>query len=29
MPPIIENLRGISPFWQDFKERKMPAAFAG
>jgi len=29
MPPIIENLRDISPFWQDFKEGKLPAAFAG
>lgn len=29
MPPIIENLRGISPFWKDFKDGKMPAAFAG
>jgi len=29
MPPIIENLRGISPFWKDFKEGNPPAAFAG
>ena len=30
MPSIIENLRGISPFWKDFKDGKMPpAAFAG
>ena len=29
MPPIIENLRGISPFWKDFKEGKMPVTFAG
>ncbi len=29
MPPVIENLRGISPFWKGFKEGKMPAAFAG
>ncbi len=29
MPPVIENLRDISPFWKDFKEGKMPAAFAG
>ena len=29
MPRIIENLRGISPFWKDFKEGKLPAAFAG
>lgn len=29
MPPIIENLRDISPFWQDFKDGKMSAAFAG
>ncbi len=28
MPPIIENLRDISPFWQDFKDGKMSAAFA-
>ncbi len=29
MPPIIKNLRGISPFWKDFKEGKMPVTFAG
>ena len=29
MPSIIENLRDISPFWKDFKEGKLPAAFAG
>jgi cysteine desulfurase len=27
MPGIIENLRNISPFWKDFKDGKMPAAF--
>jgi cysteine desulfurase len=26
LPPIIENLRGISPFWKDFKDGKMAAA---
>jgi cysteine desulfurase len=29
MPPIIKNLRGISPFWKDFQEGKTPAALAG
>ena len=28
MPPIIENLRDISPFWKDFKDGKMPARFS-
>jgi len=29
LPPIIEKLREISPFWKDFQEGKMPAASAG
>jgi cysteine desulfurase len=29
LPPVIENLRNISPFWKDFKEGKMSAALAG
>jgi cysteine desulfurase len=29
MPPIIENLRDISPFWKDFQDGKIPAAFTG
>jgi cysteine desulfurase len=29
LPPIIEKLRGISPFWKDFKEGRIPAAATG
>ncbi len=29
LPPIIENLRNISPFWKDFKEGRMSAPVAG
>jgi cysteine desulfurase len=29
MPPIIEKLREISPFWKDYKEGKLSAAVAG
>jgi cysteine desulfurase len=29
LPPIIEKLREISPFWKDYKEGKLSAAVAG
>jgi len=29
LPPIIEKLREISPFWKDYKEGRLSAAVAG